>query len=194
MLKNYNLVQKRIDEKFVLLTLLTSFTMISFGQSDGPNEITSQLLQKIKADVEKLVPDYKKRITEKGYNKDEIEFSVDTFRISQIVSRRMDIDYSTAGMNITVDDMTDSYDKLMNKYYGKLLKALQPEDKKILINAQKAWLAFRDAEAKLIGTMTKDEYSGGGTIQSTTATDAYADIVVKRTIEIFDYYNNIQKG
>ena len=105
----------------------------------------------------------------------------------------MDIDYSTIGMNITVDEMTSSYDKLMNKYYNKLLKTLKPGDKKVLINAQKAWLTFRDAETKLIGTMTKEVYSGGGTIQSNIATGAYSDLVVQRTIEIFQYYNNIQR-
>ncbi len=105
----------------------------------------------------------------------------------------MDIDYSTVGMNITVDEMTSSYDKLMNKYYNKLLKILKPDDKKILVTAQKAWLAYRDAEAKLIGKMTKEEYSGGGTIQSNIATGSYSDLVVKRAIEIFNYYDGIIK-
>ena len=41
--------------------------------------------------------------------------------------------------------------------------------------------------------MTKEEYSGGGTIQSTNAVGAYADLIVKRTIEIFKYYDGILK-
>ena len=82
---------------------------------------------------------------------------------------------------------------MLNKYYNKLLKILKPEDKKILVTAQRAWLAYRDPEAKLIGTMTKEEYSGGGTIQSNIATGAYSDLVAKRTIEIFNYYDAIIK-
>lgn len=179
--------------KLILLTLLTSFNILSFAQNDGPTEITPQALQKIRAEVEKLIPAYKKSLTEKDFTADEIEFSVDTFRISQIVTKRMDVDYSTIGINITIDEMTSSYDKLMNKYYNKLLKTLKPEDKKVLIIAQKAWLTFRDAEAELIGTMTKEVYSGGGTIQSNIATSAYSDLIVQRTIEIFQYYNNIQR-
>ena len=89
--------------------------------------------------------------------------------------------------------MTNGYDKLMNKYYNKLLKIFNPEDKKVLIEAQKSWIKFRDAETKLIWTMTNEEYSGGGTIQSNIAAAAYSDIVVKRTEYIFSYYNNIQK-
>ena len=105
----------------------------------------------------------------------------------------MDIDYSTAGMNITVDELTIGYDKLMNKYYSKLMKSLKPEDKKVLITAQKAWLVFRDAEIKLIGTMTEDQYSGGGTMQSNIRMGQYSSLVVERTIDIFHYYNGILK-
>jgi uncharacterized protein YecT (DUF1311 family) len=175
---------------FLLLFLVGE---ASYAQSDRPKEITPQILQKIKMDVEVLVPAFKKNLSDRDLTVDQIELSVDTFRINQIVSKRMDIDYSTLGMNRTVDEMTASYDKLLNKYYNKLLKILKPEDKKILITAQRAWLVYRDAEAKLIGKMTKEEYSGGGTIQSNIATGAYSDLVVKRTIEIFNYYDNVIK-
>jgi uncharacterized protein YecT (DUF1311 family) len=93
-------------------------------------------------------------------------------------------------MNTTIKNMAASYDKLMNKYYNKLLKLLKPDDKNVLVAAQKAWLKYRDAEFKLIGTMTKEEYSGGGTIQTNIANGRYADITVRRTIEIFNYYFN----
>ena len=96
-------------------------------------------------------------------------------------------------MNVTIDQQTTSYDKLMNKYYGKLLKALKPEDKKVLIAAEQSWMAYRDAENNLINTMTKDEYSGGGTIQSNIRMGAYSDLVIQRTIAIFNYFNNIIK-
>jgi uncharacterized protein YecT (DUF1311 family) len=180
-------------KQIFFLSLLFLLGQFSFAQNDGPKEITPQVLQKIKTDVEKLVPAFKKNLSKQDLNADQVEFSVDTFRIEQIVSKRMDIDYSTVGMNITVDEMTTSYDKLMNKYYNKLLKILKPEDKKTLVTAQKTWLAYRDAEAKLIGTMTKEEYSGGGTIQSNIATGSYSDLVVKRAIEIFNYYDGVIK-
>ena len=166
----------------------------SFAQNDGPKEITPQVLQKIKADIEKQIPTYKLGLSKNDLSVDQIEFSVDTFRIQQLLTKCMEIDYSTVGMNAAVDEMTTAYDKLMNKYYNKLLKALKPEDQKVLINAQRAWLAYRDAEAKFIGTMTKDEYSGGGTIQSTIAVNSYSDLVTKRAVEIFNYYDGIIKG
>jgi uncharacterized protein YecT (DUF1311 family) len=173
--------------------LFTSLIFFSFGQKNAPKEITSQVLQKIKADVEKDVSAFKQKISKEEMTADRIEFSVDTFRIEQIVSKRMDIDYSTNGMNITVEEMTVSYDKLMNKYFNKLFKSLKPEDKKVLVTAQKAWIGYRNAEGKLIGTMTKDIYSGGGTIQSNIATGSYSNLVIKRAIEIFNYYDSIIK-
>ena len=160
-----------------------------FSQSDGPKAITPQILNEIQEAVEKQVPAFKKTLSKQYLNADAIEFMIDTFRIEQILLKRMNIDYTTAGMNITVWEMASSYDKLMNKYYNKLLKILSLDDRKILIAAQKAWLVYRDAEVKLIGTMTEPAYSGGGTMQSNIATARYADLVVQRTIQIFQYYD-----
>ncbi len=156
-------------------------------------EITKEILKKINSDVEKLIPAFKASLKEKDLNNDEIEFALDTFKIENITAQKMDINYSTAGMNLGMSEATDSYDKLMNKYYNKLLKLLQPADKKVLIAAQKAWLAYRNAENNLIDTMTKKEYSGGGTMQSNIAIGSFLALIKGRTIAIFNYYNGVIK-
>lgn len=176
--------------------LLIKFCFVSYlsvGQTEGPKEITPQVLQKIKADIEKQIPSLKQKLSNQTLTAGQIEFALDTFRIEQMVVERISIDYSTVGMNISVDEKTVAYDKLLNKYYNKLLPLLQPEDKKILVAAQKAWLAYRDAESKLIWTMAKDEYTGGGTMYSSIATGRYSDLVVKRAVDIFNYYDSIVK-
>lgn len=178
---------------FLLSMILCFLGNIALGQN-SPKEISPEILKKIKAEVETQVPSLKLKLSKQELNADEIEFKIDTFRIETIASKRIEIDYSTTGMNISVDEMTTAYDKLMNKYYNKLMKLLKPEDKKVLITAQKAWLAFRDAELNLIGTMTNDDYSGGGTIQSNIRVGSYSSLVVERTIEIFNYYNGIIKN
>lgn len=124
----------------------------------------------------------------------QIEFSRDTFYIGQVMAQRMKIDYNTVSMNKAVQEMSSAYDQLLNKYYNRLLKLLKPQDKTTLVTAQKAWLQFRDTESKLIRTLSKDEYSGGGTIQSNIVTSSYADLVVKRCIDIFNYYDRLEKS
>ncbi|MGQ7946242.1 lysozyme inhibitor LprI family protein [Flavobacterium sp. WC2509] len=178
---------------FFLSMILCFLGNIVLGQN-SLKEISPEILKKIKAEVEVQIPKLKLKFSKEEFNADEIEFKIDTFRIESIASRRIEIDYSTAGMNISVAELTTAYDKLMNKYYSKLMKLLKPKDKKVLVTAQKAWLAFRDAELYLIGTMTNEEYSGGGTIQSNFRVGSYSSLVVERTLKIFNYYNGVIKN
>jgi uncharacterized protein YecT (DUF1311 family) len=175
----------------ILLASLTLLTQVCFAQSNGPRELTPILLTKIKAEVEKETASLKLKLKNKGLSSAEIEFSVDTFRIGRTVDKRMSVDYSTAGLNNTIYDQSQQYDKLLNKYYALLLKTLKPADKSVLITAQRAWIAYRNAESKLIGTTRKQEYSGGGTMQSNIYASANADLVIQRTLKIFNYYNDI---
>jgi len=180
-------------KKISLYLAFTMMTAFASAQNNAPTQITPQLLQKMKAGIETSIPAFKQDLYKKEFTEDQVEFAADTFRINQLVAKRMDIDYSTAGMNITVNEMAAAYDKLLNKYYNKLLNTLNTADKKTLIAAQRAWINYRDAESKLTGTLTKTEYSGGGTIQSNIATGAYADLVTARTIALFNYYDGIVK-
>ena len=176
-------------KKLLVTIIIITSAKISFGQY--PKEMTPQSLQKIKTEIEKQIPVIKKSLYKQNLTEKEIEFIVDTFRIEELCSRRMEIDYSTSGMNDAMDEREKEYDKLLNKYYNKLLNLLKNDDKKTLIKAQRAWLAYRDAEFELIGTLTIDEYSGGGTIQSNIASGERCELVVNRTIEIYNYYNGI---
>ncbi len=179
---------------FILFISFIVYSIIPLlAQIEDPKEITPQILQKITTEVDREAKLYTESLSNEDMSKDQLEFTIDTFKLEHIVTKRMEIDYSTAGMNTTLSERTTAYDALLNKYYNKILKRLNQDDKKVLINAQKAWLSYRDAEMKLISTMTKEEYSGGGTIQSNIATGAYSDLVVNRTIELFRYYDSIIK-
>lgn len=176
---------------YLLVILLTGNILLA--QNDIPREVTPEVILQIQKEVDLEVPTVKQKLVAQGFTKDEIEFAIDTFKIEKTATKRIEIDYSTAGMNMSISELTVGYDKLLNKYYNKLLKLLQSEDKKVLIKAQKAWLVYRDAENELMGTMTKDLYSGGGTIQSNIRAGSYYDLVSSRAIEIFNYYNGISK-
>lgn len=177
--------------KFFILFLYLSFLSVDLlAQEQPPRQVTPEILMQIKKEVEKEAADFKATLSSPDYTAAQIEFAIDTFTIERVVRKRMDYDYSTAGMNMAMDEMTQGYDKLLNKYYNKLLKLMKPADQKVLIAAQKAWIAYRNAEGKLIGTMAKEEYSGGGSIQSNIANGRYADVVVSRAIELFLYYDD----
>ena len=179
--------------KFFLLLIALCLIPSICNSQNITKQITPEVLKKIKYNVELQLPKLKKNLLKKNLTSEEIEFALDTFRIEKIALKRIEIDYSTKGITISTNELTSSYDKLMNKYYLKLMKLLKIEDKKILVKAQKYWLNFRDAEANLLGILTNEAYSGGGTIQSNIRAGSYSLLVVSRTNTLFNYYNEIIK-
>lgn len=124
-------------KQILLLGLFICCSFVSFGQQDGPKQITPEMLQKIKADIDQLIPAFRQSLQKDALSQEAILFAIDTFRIEKLASKKTDIDYSTLGMNKSISELASSYDKLMNKYYNKLLNRLDPKDKTILIRAQK---------------------------------------------------------
>jgi len=162
-------------------------------KSDGPTTVTPAIIAKINAEMEKQIPALMVRLekdnSERTDKFDEaIQFGVDTFKIEYFLRRAMDYDYSTYGMNTATSDAAAKYDALMNKYYKLLSAKLKPADRATLLTAQRSWLAYRDDEGKLRGTLSKEEYSGGGTIQSTIGVSQYFELVKARVLQLFEYY------
>jgi uncharacterized protein YecT (DUF1311 family) len=156
-------------------------------ETDGPKQVTQAIEKRIYQEVEKGVIDLKQK--NKAAQLPEIfsEFAVDTFRITQYMAGYVEVDYSTGGMRTATIHAAKQYDQLLNKYYQKLLAKLTGEDKKALIQAQKAWLAYRDSEVKLIRVVSKDEYSGGGTIQQIIDSSLNLELVKDRVLALFDH-------
>jgi uncharacterized protein YecT (DUF1311 family) len=175
--------------KSTILMIALSFSLLSFSQQNEIKDVTPAILQCIKTDINKKAILFKANLLKTEITHEQIDFSVDTFKIEQIAAKKIEIDYSTWGMNKAVNELTVSYDSLLNKYYQKLSKSLKVEDRKVLVSAQRAWMNYRDAEVKLISTMTNEEYSGGGSKQSNIVTLNYNYLVKHRAIEIFGYYD-----
>ena len=166
---------------FLFLTICTNITAQS-------REYSLELEKELNAKVEKLVVDFKKTLNEdEGFWK---RFKLDTFVIERYVDLRMETDYSTQGMNQTMYEAERRYDKLLNIYYKILLEKLQGEDKKVLIDTQKSWIAFKEKEIKLIATLYSDKYTGGGTMYSNIRVGSVFEITKKRTIELAQYLSN----
>jgi uncharacterized protein YecT (DUF1311 family) len=135
--------------------------------------------------LNKLVKAYQVKLKKSDNSATWSEFSLDTFKIERLIALRINADPSTHGMNAAVSDGTLEYEKLINKYYKKLLDKLKPADKKTLIAGQKAWVAYRDSERGLIDLMPT--YTDGGTIQSNIVVGHRHDLVKKRAIDLFQY-------
>lgn len=134
------------------------------------------------------LPDYKKSLEGKKLHPVQVEFAADTFYAEAFVTILVQADNSDGAMSEATYAGAQVYDSLMNKYYKKLLDVLQGQDKTALVKAQRAWLAFRDAESDLADTISKDEYSGGGTMQGLTESALYFDRIKRRVIELFEHY------
>ena len=169
--------------KYLIAALLFFSTQIVFSQQ-GPGELTPALEKKFKAEIEKEVVKLKAELKKSSETDLGIEFQIDKFRLDELLNKFAETDYTTAGICNAEYKIAQQYDSLLNKYYKKLLNVLKGEDKQALIKTQKAWMAFRDAEHHLDVTLSNEEYSGGGTMQSMIVASAYRQFVAKRVDEI----------
>ena len=174
---------------FVAVVLFFCTSQLFSQVKDYPTQVTDSISKKINTAVEKEVLQLKSSLEKKKYPKEEIEFILDTARIELYYSKYMDIDYTTAGMANATYQATEKYDKLLNKYYQKLMTILKGQDKQVLTQSQRAWMTFRDNEIKLIETLTKDEYSGGGTVQILNYSSLVLELTRKRLLEIYAHFH-----
>jgi uncharacterized protein YecT (DUF1311 family) len=174
--------------KYIILTFTLFIQFIALAQNKAPVEVTPGLQKKMRQDIEKEVPKLKERLEKENETQTAIEFCIDTFRVEQLLSKWINIDYGDFGMRDAGYAAARHYDSLMNKYYKKLSSVLKGDDRNTLKQAQKAWLSFRNNETKLVETISKDEYSGGGTMQQLTEASEYLSLVKNRTIVLYDHY------
>lgn len=123
----------------------------------------------------------------------EIAFAVDTFKIEELMRKELDIDYSTYGMVQASMKARDGYDSLLNKYYKLLINRLNEEDQETLRNAQRNWIKFRDSEIALIGTLSMEEYSGGGTMQRIIDAGWVLDLTKSRALDVYGHLLRISE-
>ncbi|PZP50849.1 MAG: hypothetical protein DI598_04655 [Pseudopedobacter saltans] len=181
--------------KYFTLTIISlCFYTFSFSQKDMPVEVTPAIEKKINKEVVKEIDQLKVKLSKQNDFPIANEFTIDTFRINLYQQKYMEYDWSTAGMRKATYDAANKYDSLLNKYYKKLMTILKSNDKTTLVNTQKSWITFRDNELKLIQTISKDEYSGGGTMQQLIDASSYLEIITQRAITLYQYYDRASQG
>lgn len=176
--------------KNILLLFLVSLHLSAFSQND-PQEVTPAIQKKIKTEIDKVALKLQTELKNNEESPLQIDFSLDTFRVEKYFEQYIKYDYTTVGMVNAGYEAAHAYDSLLNKYYRKLLSKLKAADKTILIQAQKAWVAFRDAEEKLITVVSDDGYTGGGSVQQLVNVSQYLDLIKRRTIQVFEHLDRV---
>lgn len=178
--------------KNILIILTTFFlTNICFSQDDL-REVTKEDSINFEKSIAFSVDSLKQVLSLHDYlnenDKDlTIEFQLDTFKVEKRLELYINQDYSDYGMKIACNNQINDYEKLLNKYYKKLLAELNTEDKETLKIAQRNWIKYREAELNLNFLISQDNYSGGGTIQTLFVLSRNIEITKARVIEFYDY-------
>lgn len=90
---------------------------------------------------------------------------------------------TTVSMRNCYGDEIKRQDKRLNEAYSKLKDIIKPERQKHLLDAQKAWIAFRDADCIY-------QYNNEGTIAMLTGDQCVLTRTLKRADELEDEIKN----
>jgi uncharacterized protein YecT (DUF1311 family) len=101
-----------------------------------------------------------------------------------------DLDKANGGLQsaLAIGTALESYDKLLNSYYQKCLSKIKPADKNQFIATQKAWLAWKVKEVKLIVLKNSPKYSGPSDIMAGTNAEEELRIVRNRVVDLYNYW------
>lgn len=177
--------------KTLLLIILLSATGLTC-LAQTPVQLTKEDSIRIETEVKIAVQKLKDSLKESDRGMEYLtellyEFAADTFKIEERQRLRLEIDYTTNGIVASTLEANREYDRLLNKYYLRLLDSLEEPDKKILLQSQRNWIKFRDSELELNGLLMNDYYSGSGTIQRVIAASRVLELTKSRVIEIYHY-------
>ncbi len=109
--------------------------------------------------------------------------------IDEWLEKCIEKDSSTAGMINCSNKAYDMWDKELNKVYQELIKKLSPEERKLLIESQRQWIRFRDAEFKFID---KFYYSEKATMFYPMAETSKLQLLKNRVGVLQIYLNKIE--
>ena len=96
----------------------------------------------------------------------------------------MQKDSSTAGMIQCIDAEFAIQDKILNENYKKVMGVLTEENRKILKDVQRKWIAYKEAKCAF--------YPKQGTIHRLDAADCYLQMTKERATELADIVSEFE--
>lgn len=118
-------------------------------------------------------------------------FLEDTFVVENLLTKQLQKESSTLGINKANLACASEYEKLVDKYYMILLSKMTGGDKELLVSWQNSWKSTMEEERKLIGKLMQEEYSGGGSIQSITYTQRLMNAQKDHVLILIDYLSHL---
>lgn len=92
---------------------------------------------------------------------------------------------TTLGTTECIMAETAAWDTLLNREYSAVRASVEPDIAEQLLTAQRAWIAFRDAECGLQYALWRD-----GSIRTVVAANCMMVMTARRTIELRDMRGN----
>lgn len=171
--------------KYIIMLCLFFIGSNAFGQwsSDELQPFKDRAEQEIRCFVDGRIADGKWDVE---FDSCEIEFVVDTLRIEKVIELLNDAGkYTTLDMHNQVYFMMSEWDKLLNKYYNKLMSKLTDADKVKLRDAQRAWLKYRDSDGVLNSDLLDGSYQGGGSMWRVLSGSRSVEVLKERVLYLY---------
>jgi len=169
-----------------------------FYSSFSLRKLTEKDVVSLKASIENDAVKFKDsllKVSNDFTNEYDIEFEVDIYRVSELSKRKMEIDYSTAGMIKAISEEERDYDMLLNKYYKILRNKLDNKEKNVLTLSQRNWIKFRDSEKELNSMVYLHSYNNcGGSIRAVFSIQKICNITLTRLKELKAYLDRVTCG
>ena len=173
-------------KNLLLIVLLFGQFCNAFAQEEGGVDLV-----KLQQETKSASIKFKQQLSALEYNSDfekstSISFRVDTFLVEDFLSRRLEYAESTKDMKEAFNQAEAEYEKLINKYYQLLYNKVNEIDKQAVKSNNESWIAYETSEISLMRILYKEEYTGGGTIQSINYAADLMHLKKARTIACYE--------
>lgn len=98
-------------------------------------------------------------------------------------------DDSTTGYSQAAAEASEMWDTEMSVSYARLMNELAPKQKTVLLNAQRAWLKYRDAQRDELRYIL---LAKEGTAYRIVASEQYMNVVRARALQLGNYEYGLQ--
>lgn len=175
----------------VLILLLFS------GITQAQSPITEAQLQQLEQELVDLAPDkrsaLKKRYKLEAKDPVPLYFYMESWRIDTLLSMRINIDFSTDGMNETVYSAAEAYIALQDDLIREII-IMDANFEPLLEEGQVTWQKAVKQETKLFQIMATAYQSNLGTIYSHNASSHYYEKAKARATLLFQLYEDLRSA